>query len=270
MTREVAILSSTVDPASTNIALRLLEVAAWRQEEGFLAYRNLRLVRLDEDLPFASGLERLLSGMGLHPDLVVFACRHKAQKEIPWLGGHFPGTIDESPALSAAAPSALRSYLLNLMKDAPVGLQISAEATHHGPSDMNIPCFFAEIGSSATLWSHAPSGRAVAKAILELQFIDLPVFLGFGGGHYMHRQTRLMMDSAIAFGHLFSNYQVDSLEIESVDLARRRSKATFAYLDRRSLRSAQRSRLEGILEALDIPIMREREILDRFPLESSE
>ena len=84
------------------------------------------------------------------------------------------------------------------------GYIISAEATHHGPVDMKTPCFFAEIGSTKEQWSDKEAGEAVARAIMALQPEELPVFLGFGGGHYVQRQTELIFESAIAFGHLFS------------------------------------------------------------------
>ena len=52
---------------------------------------------------------------------------------------------------------------------------------------------------------------------MALQPEELPVFLGFGGGHYVQRQTELIFGTAIAFGHLFSNYQVAELNRDVVD-----------------------------------------------------
>ena len=131
----------------------------------------------------------------------------------------------------------LRSFLQNIAALAPEGYIVSAEATHHGPVDMKTPCFFAEIGSTREQWCDKGAGAAVARAIMALQPEELPVFLGFGGGHYVQRQTELIFGTAIAFGHLFSNYQVTELNRDVVDDARRKSGATYAYLDRKSLRS---------------------------------
>ena len=198
--------------------------------------------------------------------MVVFPCRHEAKAALPWFGGHFTGTLQDGHSLlSAAAPAGLRSFLLNIAALAPAGYIVSAEATHHGPVDMKTPSFFAEIGSTKEQWCDKGAGAAAARAIMSLQPEELPVFLGFGGGHYVQRQTELIFGSAIAFGHLFSNYQVAELNRDVVDDARRKSGATYAYLDRKSLRSLDRKRIVGILEELDLPMLRGREIRAQFP-----
>jgi len=48
--------------------------------------------------------------------------------------------------------------------------------------------------------------------------------------------------------------------------ARQKSGAAYAYLDRKSLRSPERRRLEGLLAEMDLPVLRGREIRDRYPL----
>ncbi len=198
--------------------------------------------------------------------MVVFPCRHEAKAALPWFGGHFTGTLQDGHSLlSAAAPAGLRSFLQNIAALAPAGYIVSAEATHHGPVDMKTPSFFAEIGSTKEQWCDKGAGAAAARAIMSLQPEELPVFLGFGGGHYVQRQTELIFGSAIAFGHLFSNYQVAELNRDVVDDARRKSGATYAYLDRKSLRSLDRKRIVGILEELDLPMLRGREIRAQFP-----
>src|SRR5512137_2410098 len=152
MRDEVAIVCSTLDKASLNIASRLLELAGWEDHGDYKSYGNNRLVIHDQEQINLVGLEDRLAGMGIRPKLVVFACRHKAKEEIPWLGGHFTGKVDPAEGedqrrLSVASPNALRSFLYHVARQALSGFQISAEATHHGPTDLNIPSFFAEIGS---------------------------------------------------------------------------------------------------------------------------
>ena len=203
--------------------------------------------------------------------MVIFPCRHEAKAALPWFGGHFTGTLEEGHSqLSAAAPAGLRSFLQNIAALAPAGYIVSAEATHHGPVDMKIPCFFAESGSTREQWIDKVAGAAAARAIMALQPEELPVFLGFGGGHYVQRQTELIFGTAIAFGHLFSNYQVAELNRDVVDDARRKSGATYAYLDRKSLRSEYRKKIVEILEELDLPMLRGREIRAQFPLPKKE
>ena len=110
----------------------------------------------------------------------------------------------------------------------------------------------------------------MARAIAALQPEELPIFLGFGGGHYVQRQTELIFNSAVAFGHLFSSYQIGGLNRDIVDDARRKSGATYAYVDRKSLRSEERKKIVGILEELGLPMLRSREIRSQFPMQKKE
>jgi D-aminoacyl-tRNA deacylase len=263
---EIVVVCSRADPASLNIYERLLELGQWQHQEGYRSFHCFRLVVHDGRQTAVAGLDDRLAGLGLKPQLIVFASRHVAKAALPWLGGHFTGMLQEGEALlSAAAPSALRSFLHNI---ALPGFAISAEATHHGPVDVKAPCFFAEIGSTEREWQNRQAGEAVARAILALQAHeeDSPVFLGFGGGHYVARQTELIFSSGAAFGHLFSNYQMEGLNREAVEEAISKSSAVYAYLDRKSLRSLERKRIEGILAELDLPVLRSREIRAQFPL----
>ena len=222
-------------------------------------------------------LDELLAKLDLNPEMIVFPCRHEAKAALPWFGGHFTGILkmgEGKSHLSAAAPAGLRSFLHNIsaiVSRSMSGYIVSLEATHHGPVDVRTPSFFAEIGSTKEQWVDEKAGEAVARAILALalETEDLPVFLGFGGGHYVQRQTELIYGSRIAFGHMFSSYQVPDLDLEAVDLARECSNATYAYIDRKSLRSAERKRLEGMVEEIGLPMLKAQEIRASFPLSNS-
>ena len=215
-------------------------------------------------------LDELLAKLDLNPEMIVFPCRHEAKAALPWFGGHFTGILkmgEGKSHLSAAAPAGLRSFLHNIsaiVSRSMSGYIVSLEATHHGPVDVRTPSFFAEIGSTKEQWVDEKAGEAVARAILALELEELPVFLGFGGGHYVQRQTELIFNSRIAFGHMFSSYQVPDLDLEAVDLARESSNATYAYIDRKSLRSAERKRLEEMIEETGLPMLKAEEIRDRF------
>ncbi len=216
------------------------------------------------------GLDESLAELGIYPEMIVLPCRHEAKAALPWFGGHFTGILEAEGRMShfsAAAPAGLRSFLHNIsaiVSRSMPGYIVSLEATHHGPVDVRTPCFFAEIGSTKEQWTDEKAGGAVARAILALEPEELPVFLGFGGGHYVQRQTELIFDSRIAFGHMFSSYQVPELDGEAIDIARERSNAAYAYVDRKSLRSAERKRLEGMVTEIGLPMLKAQEIRARF------
>lgn len=260
---------SRADPASLNIFERLLELGQWQHDGGYLSFGRCRIVIHDARQTTLIGLDDKLAHMGLNPEMIVFASRHEAKAALPWLGGHFTGILEDGHAtLSSAASDGLCSFLHSLAKAALTGYAISAEATHHGPTDVRTPCFFAEIGSTLEQWQDREAGEVVARAILDLgeEIQDKrPIFLGFGGGHYVARETDLIFKSSAAFGHLFSNYQLPGVNREVVEEARSRSNAVYAYLDRKSLRSEERKRMEGILAEVGLPVFRGREIKAKFP-----
>ncbi|KQC15374.1 MAG: hypothetical protein APR56_01450, partial [Methanosaeta sp. SDB] len=234
---------------------------------------NYRLVILNEKLITLWGTEERLKGMGLSPELIVFASRHQAKDGTPRLCGHFSGNSGEavmggrSRELAVAAPGPLKSFIWNLASDPLEGFEITAEATHHGPTDLSTPSFFAEIGSTETEWANPDAGNAVARSILGLEELLVPTFLGFGGGHYVTRQNRLLIETKIAFGHIFSNYQAEDLDFEMVEEAKRKSGAEGAYLDRKSLRSAEKRKISEALDEIGVVMMNERDIRERYPLD---
>jgi D-aminoacyl-tRNA deacylase len=267
MNYEVALICSTTDTASLNIAKNLLDLVNWDDTGAFKTFKNFRLIIQDKGLLTLNSLDEYLQSLDLNPKMVVFASRHQSAKKIPWLGGHFTGESDvRNYRLSVAAPAGLRSFLLNIKKTAPPGYQISAEATHHGPSTVILPSFFAEIGSCEEQWSDPKAGEVVARAILDLDCHALPVFIGFGGGHYMQRQTNLMLETNIAFGHMFSNYQINHIDQKLMKQARSKSGSDYAYIDRKSLKAEERNKLAAILDEIDLPLLRSKEIRARFPM----
>lgn len=266
MRDEVAVVCSRSDLASQNVASHLMELASWEEYGSYRSSGPFRLVIHDERQTALKGFDSALASLGLNPKMVIFVCRHESKERLPWFGGHFTGRLEERYELSAAATSGLRSFLWNIKMLAPAGYRVSAEVTHHGPTDMKTPSFFAEIGSSEPEWRDPMAGEAVAKAILSLDCPELPVFLGFGGGHYVKRQTELIFEAGIAFGHLFSSYQLDALDSDRVNEARRKSDAEYAYVDLKSLRSEEKKRIGAILDEIGMPPMKGKEIRARFPL----
>lgn len=263
---KTVIFCSTIDPASLNIGQCLQELGDWKDEGNLMSLGNRRLLFHDEGQTTQKGIEHRLNNLGLDPELIVFPCRHKSKDEIPWIGGHFTGDAQKGE-LATAAPLALRSFLHSISAKAPEGFRYSAEATHHGPTDVGVPSFFAEIGSSEAQWSDRRAGLAVAAAILELDMEDVPIFLGFGGGHYVQRQTELIFRAGIAFGHLFSSYQVGYLSPEIIEQAKEKSGASYAYMDRKSLKSSGRIKVLEMLKDSGVSLLKGKEIRAVYPLE---
>jgi len=176
----------------------------------------------------------------------VFVSRHSGETGA-LLTGHFTGNFGEAEyggadgELAAAAPSALSAYVGALSAHAPDGYDVAIEGTHHGPTALDTPSMFAELGSSNKQWDDPDGARAVAQAVLSLRGVAAHrdrQLVGIGGGHYAPRFGRVLQETPWAVGHIASDWQLAELGHPRTDEAREtltaafeRSGATHALLD---------------------------------------
>ncbi|MCG7848111.1 MAG: hypothetical protein MIO93_02890 [ANME-2 cluster archaeon] len=239
-------------------------------------FKKFRMVEIDGMHIYQDGLDRRLEKCGLGCDIIIFASRHRSKDGRQILTVHHTGNTKEATLggnpmeLASAAPQTMRSIYMNLKTlSKNEDFEVSIESTHHGPSNLKTPSLFVEIGSSEKEWVAPLAGRIVANAILMLDSDDVPVAIGFGGNHYAPRQTKLLEDTEITFGHIFPTYKLDELDEEIIRQAFERSCADFAYLDRKSMSAKQRNRLISIIVGLGYEVLRESDIreMDGVPWE---
>jgi D-aminoacyl-tRNA deacylase len=292
MNRKTTIICSAPDLASTNIKENLLAMQDWKRDGGVYESDRVRIVEVDK-------LHIFCDQRGLPTNLIIFASKHKSDSSKQLFSAHFTGNVSEAKfggnprELAPAAPQLLRPVLhsmRDLAADADTGYEVSMESTHHGPTALSVPSIYIEIGSTEAEWVDSDAGRIVASAILDLDLnLNLnsdsnldsnsnrdpdggvrtsgyPVAVGFGGGHYAHRQTKLIFETGITFGHNFPKYQLDDLDDGLIRDALMKSNADFAYFDRKSMNAAQRNRISAVIEDLGYEVLRERTIRERFGL----
>ena len=265
----VAIICSIVDDASRNIARHLLKRAEWTRVHEDLTrwtYANFELVEVKGKLIDQEGLDQSLSA-----DLLIFASRHQSEMWTePVLTAHFTGNLKElsekNPygVLARAAPRALKLVVTSLLSLSAVSVLV--EATHHGPSTLETPSLFVEIGSTKAEWNDDALGDTVAQALLNLdtQALGIPcaTALGFGGPHYAARHTDVLLRSDVCFGHIFAAYQLECLTPEVISEAFQKSKAQFAYFDRKHM-GTDRARIESTVRRLGFEVLRLADIQGR-------
>jgi D-aminoacyl-tRNA deacylase len=278
---KVTIVCSTQDRASQNIKNCLFSLRKWNyisSEESILVfeYKDFRIVEIGESLIFQDGLDKKVAGLGYPASLIIFASKHRSKDMLAILTVHSTGNVNEAKfggtprKLSAAAPQAVRSLLRSLkMLSGNEDYEVTLECTHHGPSDLDVPSVFIEVGSSEAQWLDDVAGRIVAEAILLLNDSDSPVAVGFGGTHYAPRQTSLILSTDITFGHIFPSHALDELDETMVLQAFVRSGADFAYFDRKSMKGEQREKLGRMIEAGGFEVLKESDIreMDGVPWE---
>jgi D-aminoacyl-tRNA deacylase len=223
----IAIVVSRADEASEHVGERLLELGDWERcrdegrpdaDGGGFYYRT-------------DGFElRTFDDLHLHvddpaaafddPDWLAFASRHSGNTG-PLLTAHFTGNFGpaeyggEDRALAEASPSAHSRVVDAFEERAPDGYEVGMECTHHGPSEVGVPSMFVELGSDESEWEDPAGARAVAQAILDLRGVDPHsdrTLVGFGGGHYAPRFTRVVHETGWAMGHIAADWCLEALD----------------------------------------------------------
>jgi len=281
---KITIICSAPDLASQNIKTHLLKLREWEslelpEKSGFLAARKsmdekFRLVEIEELHVFQDGLDKKLEAAGLPASLIIFASKHRSKEEINSLTVHCTGNPSEEARLggrpkelAVASPAAMKSVLAEmkrLAEEKGLKYNVTLEVTHHGPTELSIPSLYAEIGSTETQWKDPEAGEVAAKAILSVSLDKVPVALGFGGGHYAMRQTGLLLETDISFGHNFPKHQLEFVDEALIRQAIEKSNADFAYFDRKSMKSEDRNRISEILDKLELKVLKESEIREKY------
>jgi len=163
---------------------------------------------------------------------------------------------------------------------------ITLEATHHGPV-LETPTLYLEIGSTAKQWGDEKAARVWSETISICLGMSEDstasnwegagdVMIGLGGGHYAPRHRAVISSSNVWVGHILANYAIVFEEQEgvrpsgpwvhavrtAVDSTRAAFPGgnVFAHLDRKSFKSWQRQALLDLLDELEVPVLRGKQI----------
>lgn len=260
----VAIVSSSQDPAGTLIRKTLLSMLG-TDGSADLEYGKytLRFLETKDRLIYENGLDARTGA-----DLIVFISRHASKNPFPALTVHVTGNYGEAGlggdprSLAAAAPEWMHAVLNRLNERSPGGYRISYEVTHHGPTDMNTPSFFVEIGSTEKEWDDENAAETVASSLLEvLKGGPGPVIrvIGFGGNHYAARETETALTSRAAFGHMVHTRDVPLIDEAMIGVMAEKTRADAAYIDKKAVKTGDVRRIEKILAEKKIPVLSEGE-----------
>jgi len=246
----------------------------------------MRMFLIDGRVIFQDYLDKRLEFLGYESDLIVFLSKHKSQSETKALTAHPTGNYADADygghpySVCTPAPAAMKKLILamdRLNEEMELGYDVTFEVTHHGPTELEIPSLFIEIGSTEKEWVDPNPGAAVAKAVLSLADFDdtesengrkaneaallqnQTIAVAFGGGHYAERQTASIFRTRLAFGHMFPKYQLETVTEDVILKAFERTGAKIAYFDKKSMKGPDRRRITEILEKNNIPILNDRE-----------
>ena len=285
----VLIISSTEDPASTNMKESLLEQTTWEEHGGFfdtIVYRHATM----KDVVLVTIPDRKIrhenidievhDQLHLDPHIAVFLSRHRSKMEEPTLTVHPIGNYGDAEfggrprTLIPAAPRYM-AHLLRLIKKhlqkTDLQYHVCYEVTHHGPY-LNTPTLFAEVGSTEHQWRQKEPATIIATSLLELLSTykyeqdfpsNIPVLLGIGGGHYAPRFTDVVFERNAAFGHMIPSYHIEAgaIDAEMIEQAMEVTpNLSGVYLHKKALKKSQITEYKQWFQARDVHVFSSNEL----------
>ncbi|WP_138004561.1 D-aminoacyl-tRNA deacylase [Halalkalirubrum salinum] len=231
----IGIVVSNADHASTHIGEKLLEVRSWTEHEdtdtpddrgGGTYYTTPGFeLRTFEELHIYLGDPTPAFAAPEALECIIFVSRH-AGNTGKLLTAHVTGNFGAAEyggtdgGLTRAAPNTQKAIVDAFDRFAPEDYDLGIECTHHGPSELSVPSLFAEVGSDEPQWRDPDAAEAVARAVLAVgrtpadRFDDTATprhVVGFGGGHYAPRFTRIVTDTDWAVGHIGADWQLEAM-----------------------------------------------------------
>lgn len=208
-------------------------------------------------------------------DFIIFASKHKSEKNEKTLSIHAPGNWRQAEfggepekvcktsalfqkQLFERLNANVKEYYLDKYK-------ITLECTHHGPL-IEPPCLFIEIGSTEEEWKDRRAGFIIAKTISDT-IKDFKVSryneiaIGVGGPHYCPSFNKIQEKSNIAISHVIPGYIAPITEqMIKQAIEKTQEEVDLILIDWKSFKSAQRQELLDILKKFYIQWKKTSEI----------
>ena len=257
------ILASARDQAAKNIAARLLEFYDFERSPDAHISKNVLMAVIRDN-------STQISALPFEVDEVIVASRHASESGKPSLTVHAPGEL-ELRELALASPQTIKSALKALVATCDeLGLphEVSLEATHHGPTKLEVPVTFVEIGSTPDQWCNERAGEAAAHAIMKAATSNAKCSsaVGFGGPHYAPHHTEINLHTDVGVGHILPRYVKFDERLAELAVLRTHGGVQLLALDWKGMNEEQRNICQNVANRLGIRAERSKDILTRKKL----
>ncbi|MFW9787634.1 MAG: D-aminoacyl-tRNA deacylase [Candidatus Thorarchaeota archaeon] len=204
-------------------------------------------------------------------DAFIFCSRHRAESGKPAFLVHSTGNLGNEALfggnphqLSKSAPSLVSVALRRLFKERNKNrldeFDVSLEVTHHGPTTLDTPLVFVELGSSEEYWIHQGGARAVASAVMDCTTEPLNgnAVIGFGGTHYASKFNKLVLEKDYKIGHMAPKYAVNDLTDEVLNqmITKSTNPIVSAVIDWKGMNAENKAHVLPMLEKAGIDVIR--------------
>jgi D-aminoacyl-tRNA deacylase len=231
-----------------------------------------------ESLIFLNDLN--LTKSNINPDLIIFASRHRSEAKRPAFLTHLTGNWSSKAEfggnpreLSLASALLFKAGFLSLMENSKstdlTNFSTDIEVTHHGPTTLDKPLIFLELGSTHEEWKNDEAGEVVANSIISAiyKYTDFKkennqlIGLGFGGTHYAPNFHRLLIKSNVAMSFICPKYYIQDLNRDLITQMIENTLESVDYfiIDWKGTNSEDKKHLIPLLEEFHIPIKKTKE-----------
>jgi D-aminoacyl-tRNA deacylase len=248
------------DPAGNNMANFISQ--DMKKDGEIYRGQNFDLVVIPTPAISADWLEEKYSYDGF-----VFLSKHAAESGVLALTCHSTGNFSDAKfggnkrQVAIPHPNLQKSYLQRLWqkRDNFSDFQITIEATHHGPTALNKPAIFIEIGTTEKQWNDVPLCNSIAKIVVDVVKDNQksnPVAICFGGTHYPDKFTNELIHGKFALGTVIPKHALDFLDKELfLHILERNKMAKAALLDWGGL-GPNKQKVLDLLGTTDLEVVR--------------
>jgi D-aminoacyl-tRNA deacylase len=248
------------DPAGFNMANFISQ--NMNQDEEMYHGNNFDLVIIPTPSISADWLEEKYNYDGF-----VFLSKHAAETGTLALTCHSTGNFSEAhfggldKQVAIPHPHLQKLYLQTLWKkkDNFAKFEITLEATHHGPTALNKPVLFIEIGTTTKEWNDKELCKNIANIIVEVMSKPIKkydVAICFGGTHYPEKFTKILLEDRFALGTIMPKHSLEFLDQTLFShILNRNNEAKFAFLDWRGL-GKYKQKIMNFLESTDLEVIK--------------
>jgi D-aminoacyl-tRNA deacylase len=219
----------------------------------------------------------------IKPDFLIFASRHRSETGrkafLTHVTGNWTSKSDfggEPRHLSIASALLVKAGFHSLKQQLNIPIfnefsdfSLDIEVTHHGPTTLNKPLLFMELGSSEKEWRIKKAGKLVANSIMgtisEYLILknapQIKIGIGFGGTHYAPQFRKLIDQKNIALSFICPKYYIQELNKEMIALMIENTieKIDYFIIDWKGTNSDDKKHLLALLEGFDLPIKKTKE-----------
>ena len=222
------------DPAGSNMAKFISR--DMNEKDGISRGKNFDLLIIPTPVISADWLEEKYNYDGY-----VFLSKHAAESGVLALTCHSTGNFSEANfggnkrQVAIPHPYIQKAYIQKLWENRKKfsEFQITIEATHHGPTALNKPALFIEIGTTEEQWNDVDLCNSVSQLVIEVmneKQKTCPVAICFGRTHYPDKFTQELIEGSYALGTVVPRHALDFLDEELFSHILNRNKMANAIL----------------------------------------